>query len=287
MLDPVFGGKFKDLTGKRFGRWTVMYPTTERNSSGARLWHCKCDCGNEKDVTTYNLKSGISSSCGCLRYERAAAASRKDLTGQTFGRLTALYPTDKRDFYNVIWHCKCECGREVDVSSNRLTMKNTQSCGMCGLQQQRASEANTKYGSDLERKLERVFHGMKSRCYNPNSLEYHNYGGRGIRICDEWLEDVNKFIKWALSHGWKPGLQIDRHPNRNGNYEPGNCRCVTSEDNNNNKRNNKFVKIDDMELTCSRWDRYLGLPQSTMCHYLKDHGREKTEQYIKERLARR
>lgn len=93
-----------------------------------------------------------------------------------------------------------------------------------------------------------VWEYMKARCYNKNTIRYNNYGGRGIRICDEWRNIPKAFIEWGLSNGWQKGLQIDRIDN-DGNYEPSNCRFVTNRKNNLNKRefqsNNKtgFVGV--------------------------------------------
>lgn len=87
--------RYVDLTGKKFGRWTVMNITDKRTKNRTIIWHCKCDCGNEKDVDGYTLKSGQSKSCGCLNREMAAERCRQkriDLTGQRFGKLVALYP---------------------------------------------------------------------------------------------------------------------------------------------------------------------------------------------------
>lgn len=84
-----------DLTGKQIGRWTVMYPTTQKTYKRGIVYHCKCICGNEKDVSAEILRRGESKSCGCLNKELAAERCKKgriDLTGQRYGKLIALYP---------------------------------------------------------------------------------------------------------------------------------------------------------------------------------------------------
>ena len=83
--------------------------------------------------------------------------------------------------------------------------------------------------------LYRVWAGMKHRCGNEDADYYKDYGGRGISVCDEWIENPKSFIKWALSHGWEKGLEIDRE-NNDGNYTPNNCRFVDRTTNNNNCR---------------------------------------------------
>lgn len=119
--------KLIDLTGKRFGRLTVLYRAENKN--GRVYWHCKCDCGNEKDILGSSLRSGATKSCGCFAKDRSSETHLKDISGQQFGFLVPLYiiPTkDKRTF----WHCKClNCGGEVNVTYHSLVTGDTKSCG--------------------------------------------------------------------------------------------------------------------------------------------------------------
>ena len=124
-----------DLTGKVFGKLTVMYELPERKNSKI-IWHCKCECGNECDVTGHELKSGDTRSCGCLHTawckQQAVKMAKKrihDVTNQRFGKLVALKPTEKRKNNNVVWLCQCDCGNTVEVGLNNLTQGFTKSCG--------------------------------------------------------------------------------------------------------------------------------------------------------------
>ncbi len=102
-----------DLTGQRFGNLTVIGPTENRENK-CIVWECRCDCGNTEYVQTRYLKDGSTKCCKACQKENRP---RKDITGQRFGILTALYPTDKRDSnQSVIWHCRCDCGKEVERS---------------------------------------------------------------------------------------------------------------------------------------------------------------------------
>ena len=114
---------FKDLTGMKFGKWTVIYKANPKN--GATVWHCKCDCGTEKDVLGRSLTNGLSTSCGCLK----RPSKYKDLTGMKFNNLTVLklHEIDKND--RAVWECKCDCGNIVNVLGKRLLNNNTKSCG--------------------------------------------------------------------------------------------------------------------------------------------------------------
>ena len=126
-----------NLLGQKFGRLTVLKKEEERyiTPSGDKLiqWECQCECGNIIKVPGKYLKKGNVKSCGCLKREltiKRNKATANDLTGQRFGKLIALYPTDKRAPGNyVIWHCKCDCGNEYEVASTYLLRGHTQSCG--------------------------------------------------------------------------------------------------------------------------------------------------------------
>lgn len=122
---------------------------------------------------------------------------KHDLTGQRFGRLMALYDTGERKNGKPLWECRCE----------------------------KVIEMNTTHGGTGTR-LFRIWTSMKTRCSNPNYKKYEYYGGRGIKVCDEWLHDFAAFRKWALANGYKDNLTLDRK-DPDGNYEPQNCQWAT------------------------------------------------------------
>ena len=122
-------GKRIDLTGQKFGRLTVLdfYGSDKRRES---IWRCQCECGNITNVLSSNLRKGYTKSCGCLQKEKAGKNTPiKDLSNMSFGQLTVLYPTSQRLNGQVVWHCKCTCGKEIDVRSYNLISGNTFSCG--------------------------------------------------------------------------------------------------------------------------------------------------------------
>lgn len=164
-----------------------------------------------------------------------------DLSGQRFGRLIALEWVSTNKQGNSEWLCVCDCGKEVIVNSQKLKSGKTKSCGCLSreLTIKRNSEG-FKYNARKNR-IYRIYYGMKTRCYNPNEPGYHRYGGRGISICDEWLNSFETFQKWALSHGYRNDLSIDRI-NNDGNYEPSNCRWATAKEQANNRSTNKRNK---------------------------------------------
>lgn len=157
----------------------------------------------------------------------------RDLSNQTFGRLTAIAPTDKRTHGYAVWQCQCECGNVVEVRGDHLTNDHTRSCGCLKKETAAATGvANRKYqAGETDSRLYNIHASMRQRCYNPNHPEYHCYGGRCIKVCDEW-KDFKKFKADAISHGYREGcgLTIDRIDN-DGDYTPDNCQWLTRAEN--------------------------------------------------------
>lgn len=156
-----------------------------------------------------------------------------DLTGQTFGRLTALGPIERRN-KRVHWLCACGCGSEAVVNGDYLRRLLTLSCGC--LHAERTSAARKKHGQSNSR-LYRVWRQIINRCTRPKVKAYKNYGGRGIAICNEWRHDYSAFHAYVseLEHYGENGYSLDRI-NNDGNYEPGNLRWATHLQQANNKR---------------------------------------------------
>lgn len=104
---------------------------------------------------------------------------------------------------------------------------------------------------------------MKTRCLNPSHNKYRLYGGRGIKVCDEWANSFHNFYEWAICNGYRNGLTLDRI-NSNGNYEPSNCRWATYKLQNNNNRRNHFITYHNKSQTISQWADSLGLTYNTL-----------------------
>jgi hypothetical protein len=151
-----------------------------------------------------------------------------DLTGKRFGKLIALNSFRRENDKHYFWNCKCDCGKNVAVSSSRLIGGNTKSCGCLSVEFNRTRKPGKKHGLYLT-KLYAIWVSMRQRCSNPKSQEYSSYGGRGITISPEW-DDFKKFYDWAMSHGYKEGLSIDRIDN-DGNYSTENCQWLTRSEN--------------------------------------------------------
>lgn len=107
-------------------------------------------------------------------------------------------------------------------------------------------------------RLYQIWHGIKSRCYTKCHTSYHNYGEKGINVCDEWRDDYIAFRDWALTNGYRDDLTIDRIDNGRG-YEPSNCRWATPREQSNNKNTNHLVSFNGETHTIAEWSRIVGL----------------------------
>lgn len=262
-------GKKLDLTGQRFGRLTVIEKDPE--SKGKIFWICRCDCGGTKRVESYRLRSGHVQSCGCLEQEnREKRKSISEYIGQKYNYLTILeeVPTKKNELRKVL--CKCECGNEKVYFLSNVIRGTTKSCGC--YQKAYLREKQTSHGSSNTR-LYNVWINIKERCYNPNNTSFNDYGGRGIAVCNEWLNDFTLFEKWAYENGYDKNADylqctLDRQ-DVNGNYCPENCRWVTAAQQSVNKRNNKWFTYDGEKHTISEWAKIKNLKYVTLFTRLK------------------
>ena len=194
----------------------------------------------------------------------------KDLKGQKFDLLTVIEFSHKEVLngrYRYYWKCKCDCGKEVIRRSDGLKGKGVKSCGCYRekiLRQHNFKINNPRKSHGMTNtRLYKIYSKIKERCYYEKYPEYYLYGGRGIKMCDEWKEDFVNFYNWAISHGYKENLSIDRK-DFNGNYEPSNCRWADNITQANNKRNNIKLTHNGETHTLPEWSRKLNLPYSTL-----------------------
>lgn len=182
-----------------------------------------------------------------------------DLTGKKFWRWEVMSKSDVSDKSGVHWNCRCECGTERLVPSNRLRNGNSKSCGCRNIEN--VIKKATKHGM-FETRLYRIWRNMKKRCNNPNAQEYHRYGGRGIKVYEGWVE-FSSFSVWALNNGYSEILTLDRIDN-NGDYCPENCRWVDRMTQQNNMSSNRYITIEGETKTVSQWARIADVCPTTM-----------------------
>lgn len=184
-----------------------------------------------------------------------------DLTGKQFGRLTVTSYHGPHECGEYLWKCRCVCGTECIKKGVCLRNGLTKSCGCFRDETRKASKlTHGKSGSSEYR----VWAGMKARCINPNTISYKNYGGKGISVCQRWLDSFTNFFD---DMGPRPSAkhQIDRIDGT-GNYEPGNCRWVTPKEQQRNRNTNHRLTCHGETLTVSEWAERLNVdPKRLYC----------------------
>lgn len=190
-----------------------------------------------------------------------------DLTGQKFGRLIVVRRAENKHG-RVAWLCKCDCGKEIITTSYLLKSGQSKSCGCYNID--KIIERNTTHG-DSKTRLYKEWGAMKERCYRPKHEYYADYGGRGVSVCSEWLDEKSgykTFKAWAIANGYKDDLTLERK-DVNGNYEPSNCKWATRIEQANNKRNSQRYKIDGEYLTIAQIARRYGIKYAKLRDRLK------------------
>lgn len=190
-----------------------------------------------------------------------------DIAGQRFGRLLVLSMAGKNSRNTVLWTCICDCGNAAVVLGTKLRSGHTISCGCA--QRDASRLAQTSHG--MRRTPEyNIWRSMKSRCYKKTNAAYHNYGGRGIEVCESWRESFTNFI---ADMGKRPSdsHSIDRIDN-DGHYEPGNCHWSTAVIQGNNKRNNLRLEVEGKNMTIAEWARERSIPYATLIQRISRYG---------------
>lgn len=223
-----------DLLGQQFGR-LIVREFLGRNNENRPIWSCRCSCGNEVEVLGRNLTGGITRSCGCYRRDVLSKTRRLDLSNRWFGRLRVIRSIGSRSG-RQFWKCLCSCGNVTDVESSSLVRGNTTSCGCA--RYENATASSTTHGMSHLPEYS-TWKSIRRRCLVETSKDYKDYGGRGIKICDTWIESFENFYA-DMGPRPSPNHSIDRE-NNNGNYEPGNCRWTTAEEQALNKRTTRYV----------------------------------------------
>lgn len=190
-----------------------------------------------------------------------------DLTGQRFGWIKVIRfdgYSDTRKVKVRVWLCECDCGVQTRVSTGCLTHGITKSCGC--YQREQLRSRTIKHGMSRSndptiKAMYGVWRAMQLRCRCDTDPAYHNYGGRGITMCDRWT-DFGNFVE---DMGVRPSKMhsLDRIDN-NGNYCPENCRWATRKEQNSNTRRNRWLEIDGELKTLAQWEDYSGVSDSTI-----------------------
>lgn len=183
------------------------------------------------------------------------------MIGEKFGQLTILSFEYQRRTPNGTLRkyvkCQCDCGNTCIVGIHSLRSGKTKSCGCL-----RHEKYALKHGKRYTR-LYKTWLGIKQRCNNSNNPRYKDYGERGIKVCDEWLNDFMMFYNWSMSNGYNDTLTIDRI-DVNGNYEPSNCRGATTKQQADNRRDNVYLTYNGKTQTMMEWSDELNISYNTI-----------------------
>ena len=187
-----------------------------------------------------------------------------DMTGKKYGMLTVIERTGTANDKQALWKCKCDCGNFHTSKGRDLRNGKVKSCGC--MSHKWTNRRKTIHGKS-DTRLYSVWLSMKNRCYRENIKGYENYGGRGIRVCDEWLQ-FKPFMEWAYANGYDENAPrgqctLDRI-DVNGNYEPSNCRWVSVSVQANNRRNNRLIEFDGQIRTSKQWSEITGISRANI-----------------------
>ena len=189
------------------------------------------------------------------------------LIGQKFGRLEVTEYVGLCNNGNRRWRCICACGTIKDVASSDLKTGHTKSCGCLRREKSRLPKNITHDATDSPEYA--AWANIKYRCSNQNCHAFSSYGGRGILICEQWAKSFEAFL---ADVGPRPSPQhsIDRYPNNDGSYEPGNVRWATRREQQNNTRQNKLITVGDVVHVVGEWSRITGIPSRLICKRLRN-----------------
>lgn len=252
----------KDISGRTFGLLTAVRYT--RSNNGA-FWLFRCECGRCKELRASIVSGGHQKSCGCLsegnRFKGEALAEGDVINGITAVRMAGKSGHDSK------WQFRCFCGVDFVAYSSNVMRGNTKSCGC--LKKKVLAEKARKHGMSSTGTYS-VWHNMLRRCRDKDNPAYKNYGGRGIDVCDRWLD----FEKFLLDMGEKPkDRSLERRDNNKG-YSKDNCYWATWIQQSNNKRANVTLTIDGETRTITQWCEIKQIPSSRVFARRKNGWRE-------------
>lgn len=277
-----------DYIGKVYGYFEIIGDGGKDEKNYTKVI-CRCQhCGEEYNVLLTKLRNGYFTSCKKCR-------GKCEYIGRTYGKWTVIGFEYKRDRNkNLLVRCRCECGFEEDIPLCHLIKGYRLGCVNCR-RHKKHNKCNTR--------LYNIWRAMKHRCYYTKDQNYQYYGGRGIKVCEEWKNNFEAFYDWSIKNGYQEGLSIDRI-DVDGDYEPNNCRWATTLQQNLNRnasiRNTSgYVGISKTkEYKCGiRWSSEIGVDGKVIKlgqyatkkealdvrnQYIKDHDLDKIGYKIQE-----
>lgn len=246
--------------GDVFGSWAVIERSGSQN--GRALWRCRCTCGNESHVTTSNLLSGTSTRCRSCASKGVQAEIQTDLTGQTIADWFVVRREGSTSSGKTLWLCRCKCNAVATVTTGDLRSGKSLRCRSCSTTQFQTVHGHAR--GDRPSRTFRIWSCMKNRCENPNGPHARRYHDKGVSVCDRWHDFANFLADMGECPSDKHSL--DRYPNKDGNYEPGNCRWATQREQMQNVSSNRLITFQGETLCIQEAARRFNLkPHTLVC----------------------
>ncbi len=212
---------------------------------------------------------------------------KKRMTWETLLTPIAIIPSERPSRYEKSRFivCKCKCGNTTKISYGNFINYHAMSCGRsCPYYKETLKKS---VWANQVPKIRDLYKHIIRRCYNPNDADYKHYGGRGVKMCDEWLNNYQTFLDWCLANGWKEGLQIDKDIKGTGLiYSPETCMFVTQRINATCKRNSIRMTLAGKEVCLKTGTRMTGMKYKAALNLVKRHGFTTMEEIIAHRLKR-
>lgn len=192
----------------------------------------------------------------------------KDLSGQKFGKLLVISRCENKLLKCgrslIQWNCVCDCdSTKIIKTTTALLRIGKTHCGCI----KRIYHGHPTHGLTNTR-LFTIWSGIIQRCNNPNHVGYSKYGGRGIKLCDEWFDKFEAFYEWANNNGYNEKLSLDRIDNDKG-YYPENCRWSTPSEQQRNRRDNSILTYNGETKLLQDWCRIFGMSRRTIYWRIK------------------
>lgn len=215
-----------------------------------------------------------------MKKETENETVRNNHVGETVGifLIVELMPYKNKDGHALYKGVCNECGFE-----RIARYQNFKEATQCRHVRIDGNAARTNANWNNER-IQKTFSGMKRRCYNANSKDYRWYGAKGIKICDEWMNNPSSFEKWALQNGYQDDLTIDRI-DENKDYSPDNCRWVTNPQNAKYKSTTSLISVNGEVHSGRDWSEILGIGINRINTYIRTYGLDNTIEFIKRFMA--
>ena len=204
-----------------------------------------------------------------------------NIVGTRIGLYDVLYECDfKSNDGHRMFHVKCsECGWESNVQMHRIKTLSKK-CKHINLAGQYSTDKAKIIWNN--KRIFKIYQGMIQRCYNPNNKNFTDYGGKGIGICEDWLNNPKSFEDWAISNGYENDLTIDRIDS-NKNYCPDNCQWIALEENS-RRANANFIEVDGKTLSGTQWAETLNFGQNTINKLIRKYPLNKVKELIRRRI---